>query len=139
MNLKTTNMLAIFQIRFPFCTTTIISRVVLKCFLGGSPSSIQTGSISNIKSQNAGNNRNNKGNADISDIETCLSLESERNKEKLDCWSDQKIQDLRKMRRASKVLKSSKHHNIWVQMKEKFKYSTFNFPIFSIFPYLGFI
>ena len=57
-------------------------------FRGDFPSS-QISSISNITSQNAGNNLNDKANADISDTETFLSSESERNKAELDRWSDQ--------------------------------------------------
>ena len=48
-------------------------------------------------SQNAGNNHNDKANANTSDTETCLSSESKRNKAKLDRWRDQQIQVLRKM------------------------------------------
>ena len=69
-------------------------------------------------SQNAGNNRNDKANADTSGTETFLSSESKRNEAKLVRWSDQQIQVLKNVKRVSKVLKSSKHHNIWVQMKE---------------------
>ena len=66
-------------------------------FRGGSPPSCQTGSISNITSQNAGNNRNDKGDADTSDTEIFLSSESERNKAKIVRWSDQQIQALKKI------------------------------------------
>ena len=57
-------------------------------FRGDFPSS-QISSISNITSQNAGNNLDDKVNADSSDTETFLSSESERNKAELDRWSDQ--------------------------------------------------
>ena len=42
-------------------------------------------------SQNVGNNRNDKANADASGTETFLSAESKRNKEKIVRWSDQQI------------------------------------------------
>ena len=61
----------------------------------GSPPSNYTGSISIITSQSAGNNHNDEGSADTSDTETCLSLESEWNKAKLDRWSYQQIPVLR--------------------------------------------
>ena len=72
----------------------------LKYFLvgsggGGSPPSNYTGSISSITSQSAGNNHNDEVSADTSDTETCLSLERERNKAKLDRWSYQQIPVLR--------------------------------------------
>ena len=62
-----------------------------------------------------------------------LSSESERNKAKIVCWSDQQIQVFKKnVKRVSKVLKSSKHHNIWVQIKEKLNIQ------FLLFKYLIF-
>ena len=92
-------------------------------------------------SQNAGNNRNDKANADTSGTETFLSSESKRNEAKLVRWSDQQIQVLKNVKRVSKVLKSSKHHNIWVQIKEKlniqfllFKYLVF-FLIYTSFSF----
>ena len=48
-------------------------------------------------SQNAGNNHNDKANADTSNTETYLSSESEWYKAKLVRWNDQQIQVLRKM------------------------------------------
>ena len=65
------------------------------CFFLGSPPSNYTGSISSITSQSAGNNHNDEVSADTSDTETCLSLERERNKAKLDRWSYQQIPVLR--------------------------------------------
>ena len=47
---------------------------------GGYFPSSYISSISNITSQNVGNNLNDKANADTSDTETCLSSESEQNK-----------------------------------------------------------
>ena len=82
----------------------------LKCFLGSKSSQKLHQFQSNITPQYAGNNCNDKANTDTSDTETCLCLESEWNKAKLDRWNDQQIQVIR----VSKVLKSSKHHNIWV-------------------------
>ena len=67
----------------------------LKCFSGGVPLVVRL--VAYQTSQNAGNNRNDKANADTSDTETCLSSESEWNKAKLVRWSDQQIQVLRKM------------------------------------------
>ena len=66
----------------------------LKFFSGGSSTSSQSSSLSNIEFQNADNNLNDKANADTADTETWLSSESETNKAKLDCWSDQQIQVL---------------------------------------------
>ena len=74
-------------------------------FRGGSPPSCQTGSISNITSQNTGNNRNDKGDADTSDTEIFLSSESERNKAEIVCWSDQQIQVLKKCEKSIKSFK----------------------------------
>ena len=56
-------------------------------------------------SQNAGNNRNDKANADTSGTETFLSAESKRNKEKIVRWSDQQIQVLKKGEKSIKSFK----------------------------------
>ena len=56
-------------------------------------------------SQNAGNNRNDKANADTSGTETFLSAESKRNKEKIVRWSDQQIQVLKKDEKSIKSFK----------------------------------
>ena len=47
-NLRPTIILAIFQTRFAFCTTSVISRKVLNAFQGGSLLSSQTDCISNV-------------------------------------------------------------------------------------------
>ena len=84
-----------FQAKSALCTAIIIiSRIVLDDFLEYFSSSYIS-SISNITSQNASNNLNDKANADTSDPETCFYLESEQNKGKLCRWSDQQVQVLK--------------------------------------------
>ena len=50
-----------------------------------------------LRFQNAVNNLNGKANTDPSDTKTCLSLENESSKAKIDRWSHQQIQVLTNM------------------------------------------
>ena len=76
----------------------------LKCFLGGVPLVVRL--VACQTSENAGNNRNDKANADISGTKTFLSLESKRNKAKLVRWSDQQMQVLKKCEKSIKSFKN---------------------------------
>ena len=58
--------------------------MVLNVFQGGNSTSRYSSSLPNITYQHAGNNLNDKADADISDTETCLSSETKKNKAKLD-------------------------------------------------------
>ena len=77
----------------------------LKCFFLGGGVPLVVRLVAYQTSQNAGNNRNDKANADTSGTETFLSAESKRNKEKIVRWSDQQIQVLKKCEKSIKSFK----------------------------------
>ena len=74
-------------------------------FFGGGGVPLVVRLVAYQTSQNAGNNRNDKANADTSGTETFLSAESKRNKEKIVRWSDQQIQVLKKCEKSIKSFK----------------------------------